>query len=80
MVWGFLAVQGSTVHFMILLWLSSLTKPKWSRNLSAFELFVADPSARNAAKEQNSKGPSVSGNDSPAFSGLAATDRDFMEA
>lgn len=80
MVWGFQAVQGNSVHFMILLWLSSLMKSKCSRNLSAFELFVADPSARNSAEEQNGKGPGGSGNYSPAFSGLPAIKRDFMEA
>lgn len=80
MVWDFLAVQGNTVHFMTVLWLSSLVKSKWSRNLSAFELFVAYSSVRKAAKEWNSKGPSISGNDPPTFSGLPAPDRYFMEA
>lgn len=39
----------------------------------------ADPSAMNAAKEQNSKGPSSTGNDLPAFS-VPATNRDFIAA
>jgi len=41
--------------------------------------FFADPSARNATKERNSKGPSGSGNDLPPFS-VPATNRVFVAA